>query len=1103
MKKLVVLLLAAGLVTVVARSTQVASADPVQARPVIDNDYLYRQLYYQATNFIYRVSGGDGPPNTTSSGFNLPPNVNGANEYYAWWKSEMTDPSDMGPLGNWVTAKDHFFNPSGGMLFQGNDAEVTIPGSTCPGQRVLIAGHNDGTPTSTTMNTNWTNNNYVSALGNMHGGNMGNGSPYDATSGEAMGMAELQALLKWWQANGTWPKRTIKVTLFDAEELGLIGSGAYSSTGASGLIPDGPQGQYTMVANMDQNGMEYPARHWGTDHYLNNIVGGNVGPWYTNVNAAPLVPNGIYSSSNTIFQATPHANVIAFRAVLGQAVSDAFQVLGQKYNFSMPLENPLRYDQPGSTPLVPGQTIIPAYLPSDMAAYSPVVDDALGRTDQVSFINRGIPGYGVVGAYDSSNSAVGGFENPYPAGYASKPTLGQYAGYDTTNDTIANLNYWTSGTVHGPDGPEDPAVALERALELPATWTTYTIQHDNYGGAVPAPSTPVAYFETSPVKPRTTLTVTFDASFSRNLSGGSSNIKYYWDFGDGTTGNGGPTITHTYAASRYADVKLLIVQGNKVGAYRQAVPVNFTAPNASFPAPATNPCGTLSQAEIQGVLAAVDTVPPVTAASLAPPAVNDWFVNPTVTLDATDNDSGVDTTEYNLDDTGFVPYTGPFQVTGDGEHTLLYHSTDVSANHEADKSLDFKIDATPPATTASIAPVGPGGNYKNPTVTLAATDLTSGVGTTEYRLDGGAFTPYAAPFVVTGDGPHTLDFRSTDVAGNVEATQSRAFVVDATPPVVTVSADIVKEATGADGATVTYDDATALDAIDGPVAATCTPASGTTFPLGHTQVHCTATDAAGNVGSASFDVFVPDTTAPEVHTAPNAVWEATGPLGAVVTFADPTAHDTVDGDVAASCAPPSLSTFALGNTLVTCSAADSAGNTGFAYFNILVVDTTAPVVEHHANIVANATEPGGTHVSFAVFADDLVDGHIPATCAPSSGSLFAMGHTAVGCSATDAHHNTGIAAPFDVYVKAPSVQIQELNALVLSFDLKKNKDEKFLNTLENSAKHLLRGQLKQVCKELDDFSKKADSESGKRLTEAQAAQLVTAAARISGALGCP
>src|SRR4029079_11654264 len=60
-------------------------------------------------------------------------------------------------------------------------------------------------------------------------------SMYDAGSGEAMGMAEVQALLRWYQANGTYPERTIKIGLFDNEEGGLVGSGFYSQTNVSTL----------------------------------------------------------------------------------------------------------------------------------------------------------------------------------------------------------------------------------------------------------------------------------------------------------------------------------------------------------------------------------------------------------------------------------------------------------------------------------------------------------------------------------------------------------------------------------------------------------------------------------------------------------------------------------------------------------------------------------------------------------------------------------------------------------------------------------------------------------------------------------------------------
>jgi len=58
------------------------------------------------------------------------------------------------------------------------------------------------------------------------------------------------------------------------------------------------------------------------------------------------------------------------------------------------------------------------------------------------------------------------------------------------------------------------------------------------------------------------------------------------------------------------------------------------------------------------------------------------------------------------------------------------------------------------------------------TVTLTATDATTGVAGTEYRIDDGAWTDYSEPFEVTGSGTHTVEFRSTDNAGNIESTKT-------------------------------------------------------------------------------------------------------------------------------------------------------------------------------------------------------------------------------------------------------------------------------------------------------------------------------------------
>ena len=58
--------------------------------------------------------------------------------------------------------------------------------------------------------------------------------------------------------------------------------------------------------------------------------------------------------------------------------------------------------------------------------------------------------------------------------------------------------------------------------------------------------------------------------------------------------------------------------------------------------------------------------------------------------------------------------------------------------------------------------------------------------------------------------------------------------------------------------------ATANDIVDGSITPTCTPASGSTFPLGNTQVDCSATDAHGNTSNGSFNVTVEDTTPPVI-----------------------------------------------------------------------------------------------------------------------------------------------------------------------------------------------------------------------------------------------
>ncbi|MGH8598709.1 MAG: HYR domain-containing protein [Gammaproteobacteria bacterium] len=69
-------------------------------------------------------------------------------------------------------------------------------------------------------------------------------------------------------------------------------------------------------------------------------------------------------------------------------------------------------------------------------------------------------------------------------------------------------------------------------------------------------------------------------------------------------------------------------------------------------------------------------------------------------------------------------------------------------------------------------------------------------------------------------------------------------------------------------------------------------------------------------------------------------------------------------------------------------------------------DTTPPALNLPANMTAEATSPSGAAVTYAATATDNVDPNPTVSCAPASGSTFAIGATSVNCTATDASGNS-------------------------------------------------------------------------------------------------
>ena len=376
---------------------------------------------------------------------------------------------------------------------------------------------------------------------------------------------------------------------------------------------------------------------------------------------------------------------------------------------------------------------------------------------------------------------------------------------------------------------------------------------------------------------------------------------------------------------------------------------------------------------------------------------------------------------------------------------------------------------------------------------------------------------YTPPAAIDGDGdatvtctpaPGTLLWPGTttvtctavdqdDTAGPVSISFP-VTVSDTIPPRVNVPASIVREALGPSGSSVFYD-VNAGDTVDGALVPVCSRASGTVFPLGTTTVTCTATDKAGNTGTASFTVTVRDTTAPSITVPPSPrVLEATGPAGAAAAF-DVTAHDAVDGAVAVTCSPASGATLSIGAHLVNCSAQDAAGNLQHASFEVDVRDTTPPVLHVPSGVTIDATSPDGVAVTFTATAEDLVDGSVAPTCTPASGSTIAIGTTTVHCTATDAHGNVA-SGSFDVTVQGAVQQLANTAAYVQANAV--GPGTSLGAKLQSAQDAVAANDVPTACGALRALGNEASAQAGRKLTHDQAARLTGDAARVRSVLAC-
>ncbi|HQR33302.1 MAG TPA: HYR domain-containing protein, partial [Blastocatellia bacterium] len=251
-------------------------------------------------------------------------------------------------------------------------------------------------------------------------------------------------------------------------------------------------------------------------------------------------------------------------------------------------------------------------------------------------------------------------------------------------------------------------------------------------------------------------------------------------------------------------------------------------------------------------------------------------------------------------------------------------------------------------------------------------------------------------------GVTTVTCTASDTTGNNGSCSFTVTVADNQGPAVACPGPIsvTESPIGSGSATATFS-ATANDVCDGARTVTCTPASGSSFPLGVTTVNCTASDTSGNPGSCSFTVTV---AAGCTITCPGNVTANTAPgqCGANVNYAAPTTGANC-GTV--TCAPAAGSFFPKGITTVSCTT--TAGPA--CSFTVTVNDNQGPTVSCPGpiSVTESPAGSGSATATFSATATDVCDGARTVTCTPASGSSFPLGVTTVSCTASDTSGNPG------------------------------------------------------------------------------------------------
>ncbi|MGA1874936.1 MAG: HYR domain-containing protein [bacterium] len=384
--------------------------------------------------------------------------------------------------------------------------------------------------------------------------------------------------------------------------------------------------------------------------------------------------------------------------------------------------------------------------------------------------------------------------------------------------------------------------------------------------------------------------------------------------------------------------------------------------------------------------------------------------------------------QSNLDSLGpgsYVQLTADIVFMGEADQvTFNFSFSDPFGSFQAMSATlrpehpDPSVDSAPPETTGN-APDG----WQNSSVSLELKAIDnvggSGVASITYSASGAqtisstTVSGDTATLLIHNEGITNVSFFATDAAGNSELPQVVSVYIDLTPPGLATNIPVdhrvdpgetiritAADHDGGSGVSFITYRASGAEIIPEQTVLDSTATLSLTV-TGETTLTITATDKSGNCATMIQDVIVADIE-PPVVTAPADIiaFEATGLLSAV-EIGQATATDNVGVVSITSNAPGS---FPVGDTIVTWTAFDAAGNSASAEQLVSVVDTTPPELTVPADIeYFEATGPLTVVPIGKASAHDLVGVVSLVNDAPAT---FPVGTTVVQWTASDAAGNS-------------------------------------------------------------------------------------------------